>query len=168
MKQSDAVYQVTVQVLAENGIKFTSGETIIHDVISREVRSAVADRLVSLFQEGQVELKQTPANLAKLADAKLLRSYVTGLMTNWYNKDKRFNAGASYEAKNPGSRQGSQDPVIKELKTLLKHLEEKGDEANASKVKDAISDRLSEIKPSVQAPAINLDAIPDHLRDLVS
>jgi hypothetical protein len=170
MKQSDAVFNVTTQVLASHGISFTPGETIIHDVITKEARAAIADRLVSLFQEGQVEFKDTPANQAKLQDPKLLRSYIAGLITNWHNKDKRLNAGAKYEAKNPGSRQGAQDPVIKELKTLLKHLEDKGDDANAQKVQEAIESRLAEIKPSAAAdtPTINLDVIPEHLRDLVS
>ena len=168
MKQSDAVFNVTTQVLAANGITFTPGETIIHDVITKEVRAAIADRLVSLFQEGQIELKDTPANQAKLQDPKLLRGYVAGLITNWHNKDKRLNAGAKYEAKNPGSRQGAQDPVIKELKTLLKHMEDKGDDANAEKVKEAIASRLAEIKPLAETPTINLEVIPEHLRDLVS
>lgn len=168
MKQSDAVFNVTVQVLSERGISFTPGETIVHDVMTKEARAAIADRLAALFQEGQVEFKDTPSNQAKLQDPKLLRSYIAGLITNWHNKDKRLNAGAKYEAKNPGSRQGAQDPVIKELKALLKHMEDKGDEANADKVKEAIASRLEEIKPTAQTPEINLEVIPEHLRDLVS
>lgn len=168
MKQSDAVFNVTVQVLSERGISFTPGETIVHDVMTKEARSTISDRLLALFQEGQVEFKDTEANKAKLQDPKLLRSYIAGLITNWHNKDKRLNAGAKYEAKNPGSRQGSQDQVVKELRTLLKHLEAKGDEAAIAKVNEAIESRLAEIKPTAQTPEINLEVIPEHLRDLVS
>ena len=170
MKQSDAVYQVTLEVLASSGIAFTPGETIVHDVVTKDIRADIATKLVTYFQEGKVELKDSASNQAKLSDPKLLKTYVNGLITNWHNKDKRLNAGAKYEAKNPGSRQGSQDSVIKEMRLLLKHLETQGDETSAERVRQAIDERVQELQAAKApaAPTIDLDKIPDHLRDLVS
>lgn len=170
MKQSDAVYKVTLEVLASSGITFVPGETIVHDVVTKDIRSDIAAKLVTLFQEGQVEFKDSASNQAKLSDPKLLKTYINGLITNWHNKDKRLNANAKYEPKNPGSRQGNQDSVVKEMRTLLKHLEEQGDETSAARVRQAIDERIQEIKSakSPTAPTIDLDKIPEHLRDLVS
>jgi len=45
-----------------------------------------------------------------LADDAKLRSYCSGLQSNWLRKDTRLNGGVKYVAKNPGSRAGSTDP----------------------------------------------------------
>ena len=168
MKQREAVYSSTTEVLASKGIEFTPTVTDVRDVVTTEIRKEIADRVVSLFKSGQVEFKGTDANQAKLSDEKLLRNYVTGLITNWFNKDPQLNGGAKYQAKNPGSRAGSSDAQLKEMRLLKKHLETIGNTEGIARVEEAIKNRLAEIQAD-KAPAlpeVSTDNLPDFLKDL--
>lgn len=170
MKQREAVFQATVQSFAEQGIEFVAGDTIVHDHVTPAIRKTIVDRVVSLFQENQVDLKDTPSNQKKLQDPAELRRYVAGLVTNWHNKDPQLNAGAKYEPKSPGSRQSSTDSSIKEMKQLLKYLESQGDELGAERVKQAIAVRQSELASSKTPalPDIDFSVIPDDIKDLIN
>ena len=96
-----------------------------------------------------------------------MKKYVSGLVNNWVRKNKEFNCGNTYAAKNPGSRAGSTDPQMKALKTLLSQLGE--DDATAiAEVKSAIEARKAEIKPATAVKPINVDALPEHLKGLVT
>ncbi len=114
--------------------------------------------------------KESESNDAKLADSKELKRYVSGLVTNWHNKDKALNAGAKYETKNPGSRAGSQDEQIKEMKNLQKVLEAAGNTEGAQKVAQAITARLELLKAESTAkslPKVDISKLPEHLRSLI-
>lgn len=167
MKQREAVYQVTTKVLASKGIEFMPTVTDVRDLVNSEIRSEIADKIVTMFQEGQVEFKSTESNQEKLSDAKKLRSYVTGLITNWFNKDPQLNGGAKYETKNPGTR--SPDPLLKELRILKKCLEVKGDADGLARVDEAINahiEILKSKKAQASLPAVDPDNLPDFLKDL--
>ena len=167
--QREAVFVATIAALSQAGITFVVGETIIHDVMTKEVRANVVDRVCTMFQSGEVAFKDTDSNSSKLSDTKELRKYVAGLVTNWHNKDKSFNAGAKYETKNPGSRAGAQDEQIKELKNLKTHLEAVGNTEGVAKVAEAITARLEELKTlnsSKKLPEVDMTKIPEHLRSL--
>jgi hypothetical protein len=167
MKQREAVYKVTTEVLASKGIEFMPTVTDVRDLVNTEIRSEITDHIVTMFQEGQVEFKSTESNQEKLTDAKKLRSYVTGLITNWFNKDTNLNGGSKYEAKNPGTR--SPDAQLKELRILKKHLEAKNDTDNLPRVEQAIAERVAELKSEkapASIPAVDPDNLPDFLRDL--
>ena len=167
MKQREAVYKVTTEVLAAKGIEFMPATTDVRDLVNSEIRSEITDRIVTFFQEGQVEFKSTESNQDKLNDAKKLRSYVTGLITNWFNKDPQLNGGAKYEAKNPGTR--SSDAQLKELRILKKHLEAKGDTDNLPRVEQAIAERVQELKAEkapASLPTVDPENLPDFLKDL--
>jgi hypothetical protein len=168
MKQREAVYSSTTEVLAHKGIEFMPAVTDVRDVVTTEIRKEVADRVVNLFKSGQVEFKGTDANQAKLSDEKLLRNYVTGLITNWFNKDPQLNGGSKYQAKNPGSRAGSGDPQLKEMRILKKHLETTGNTDGVARVEQAIQARISEIQAekSPALPEVSTDNLPDFLKDL--
>ena len=173
MKQREAVFKATVESLAERGVNFIPGETIIHDHADANLRKSITDKLTTLFLEGAVDLKETASNQKKLQDPKELRKYIAGLITNWHNKDPQLNAGAKYEAKNPGSRTASGDDSIKEMKQLLKYLESTGDEEGAARVSQAIETRKQEIaaespKSVASLPAIDPTKIPDFLKDLMN
>lgn len=168
IKQREAVYLSTTEVLASKEIQFAPGTTDVRDVVTTEIRKEIADRVVDLFKSGQVEFKGTDSNQAKLNDDKLLRNYVTGLITNWFNKDPLLNGGNKYSPKSPGSRVGNSDPQIKEMKLLRKHLEAKGETEKVAKVDKAIQERIAEIK-AISQPVekeIDVDQLPDFLRDL--
>lgn len=169
IKQREAVYQVTTEVLARSEVQFTPGVTDVKSVVSSDIRAEITDQLVSLFQEGQVDLKSSESNQSKLQDPKKLRSYVTGLVTNWFNKDPLLNGGTRYAPKSPGSRAGSGDAQIREMKILKKHLESRGEMDKVAKVEAAIQARISEINAEKSPKEeIDVDQLPDSLKDLAS
>ena len=147
MSQREAVYQATHNVLANERINFEDGE-LISEVMTDALRATVIEIVTAGFMEKRVELKDTPANKAKLEDPAKLKSYVSGLVSNWYRKDKRFNGNVAYEPKNPGSRQGQGDAKLKALKQLK--IKFQGTEQETA-IDGHIEARLSEIQAEKQA-----------------
>lgn len=166
MKQREAVYKVTTEALAARSIDFTPGETDVKEVATADIRSEITRKLVHLFQDGAVDLKSTESNQTKLSDENKLRSYVAGLITNWFNKDPNLNGGSKHKAKNPGSRVA--DDQLREMRLLKKRLEIKGDASAIARVDQAINDRVQELKAAKQpsVPAPDVDSLPEFLRDL--
>jgi predicted outer membrane protein len=164
MSQHQAVVSFTKSVLSD---RFEAGRDV-KSYATREDKRRVAELVADAMIEGQVELGADAR--AKYATTKenLISKYVTGMITNWWNKSKELNGGAKYEAKNPGSRQGVSDPVVKELRTLRKHLESVGNDEGIAKVDAAIAERLAAVAAeSKPKPTINADLVPEHLRDLI-
>lgn len=85
MTQGEAVFQA-IKTALKGEIK--DGAKV---VLTDEQRAQVCATLTKGFQEKRIVLKDTPANQDKLKDAKLLKSYVSGLLNNWLKKDKRLN-----------------------------------------------------------------------------
>lgn len=171
MKQREAVYQAVVSVLESNGIEFIQGKSNAAQLLTKEMRSEVHRIVVAGFESGTVKLKETQSNHDKLTDSAKLSSYVTGLITNWLNKDPDLNGGLAYQSKNPGSRAGSGDTLVKEMRLLKKQLEAAGNLDGVAKVEEAIEDRVKELKAAKakanKPEAINVDNLPDFLKDLV-
>jgi len=161
ISQREAVYNATHQVLKENNISFEDGNNVA-DVIS-EHRDAVIAIVCEGFKNGTIELKDTPSNQEKLANPTKLRSYVSGLVSNWYRKDKNFNGNTKYVAKNPGSRTGQSDSKLKALRNLKKMLETKGQDA--TEVDGYIKARLEELNAEkAKKIEVNMDEIPAELK----
>lgn len=171
MSQVAAVFAVTTRVLEAHGIAFTPNSTVVREVISKEQRAEIIDGVVALFQAGEVEFKATESNAAKLSDPKALRNYVNGLVTNHHKKDKRLNGGVAFEIQNPGSRAGSGDAQLRELRKLRASLEASGSSAEIlASVEEKIEARVEELnaaKPK-KTPKINIDLLPEELRALVA
>ena len=157
MNQKTAVYNTVINVLAENDIEFEEG-MIVSEVLTSDMKKDVNAILFEGFREGTIELN------TEYDDVKL-KTYVSGLTNNWIRKDKRFNDGEIYQAKNPGSRAGSSDPQIKELRKLLK-INGLTDE-HTTKIQAAITTRLAEIKPA-SVVTIDIDKLPEELKHLVN
>jgi hypothetical protein len=155
-KQKEAVYNAVINVLSENGIEFEEG-MIANEVIDTDMKKTIHTILFEGFRANEIELNRE-------YDDAGLKSYVSGLTNNWLRKDKRFNNGTAYKAKNPGSRAGYSDPQIKELRKLLKV--EGLNEEQTGNIQEAITKRLAEIKPA-SVVTIDVDQLPEHLRDLV-
>lgn len=62
--------------------------------LTEEAKAKIYAHLERDFKAGKIELRPTEANLNKLADAKLLRLYVIGLVSNWIRKDPRLKKAA--------------------------------------------------------------------------
>ena len=157
MSQKEAVYNAVTSVLAENNISVTEG-TDVSTLMTRELRSQVNQVLLEGFRNGTVELDR------EFSESDL-KAYVSGLQSNWLRKDKRLNGGATYSAKNPGSRLGSSDPQLKAMRALLAtdiSAEEKAE------VQGYITARVSEIQASkVKKVTIDASVLPAALQSFV-
>lgn len=143
-----------------------NGETTLKSQLTPESKKQMRALLFEAFQAGEVVYSKNPANLQ---DDKYLTKYVSGLLDNWVRKNPEFNNNfkdtptGKYEAKNPGSRAGSGDEQVREMRKLLKTIT---DPKIKAQVQTAIDERIAEIKPE-SVVAINVDALPEHLRSLV-
>lgn len=162
MKQSEAVYTATKSVLSENDIHFEDGQDI-SEVMTDEIRGQVHAIVCESFQQGKVELKDTQSNREKLENPAKMSSYVSGLISNWYRKDKRFNGGVVYTPKNPGSRAGQGDPKLKALRALFKQFNGV-DQAKADLLQSQIDERVAEIQAEkAKKIQVDLSALPADL-----
>ena len=116
---------------------------------TKEQRAQVNMILFTGFQEGTIELDKT-------YDESGLKSYCSGLQSNWLRKDSRLNGGVKYQAKNPGSRAGSGDASVKAMRTLLGT---KSDATERAEIQEFIDRRLAEIKPTSQTKSLTAEQI---------
>lgn len=146
MTQKEAVYTAIC------GVTGFTGEGVLE--ISKEQRAQVNAILFEGFKAGRIELER------EYTDSDL-KSYVSGLQSNWIRKDKRLNGGVSYQAKNPGSRAGSTDPQLKAMRALLTTLDSAEDRAEVQKHIDA---KVAELQAAKQAKTVDFSALPADLQ----
>ena len=160
--QVNAVVETIIEVLSENNIDYQlNGEQTVKSVLSPDMLTDIRSRLLIGFNNNEISM--TDKARVKNNTEPLMKKYVNGLLNNWIRKYKPFNNGVKYEIKNPGSRQGSGDEQVKEMRKLLKTIT---DTETRAQVQEAIDARLAEIKPA-STVTINTEAIPEHLRHLV-
>ena len=164
MNQKEAYYNAITNVINENNIEFVESETVVKTHFNTELRGQVIEIVMVGFKDGSIPLKDTPANKAKLADDAKMRDYANSTLTNWLNKDTRFNGGTKHEIKNKGSRAGQGDKIVKNYKALLAGFEA-GSEKYAI-IEAKINERQAEIKASkTKTVEVNLDLLSDELRE---
>ena len=144
MNQKEATYNAVIAVTGHNG------DGAVH--ITPEQRKQVNMILFEGFRAGKIQLDRE-------FDDAALKAYVSGLQSNWLRKDKRLNGGIKYEAKNPGSRQGSGDSQLKALKALLSTVTT---EEEKEEIQSYINARTTEITKS-KAVEIDYSALPADL-----
>jgi len=151
--QKEAVFSAVSTVLEADSIP-VEGNIAPH--MTRERRAAVNGILFENFRAGSIELDR------EYTDTEL-KAYVSGLQSNWLRKDKRLNGGIQYTAKNPGSRAGSGDTQLKNMRLLLQTLTP-GTE-DYSEVEVAIEARVKEVQASkIKSKPIDFSALPADLR----
>ena len=156
MNQKEATFNAIVTVLKNAGIEFVENVTVAKSVMSKEHRAQVNAILFAGFREGKIEIDEPKS------DDSDLKQYVSGLQSNWLNKDKRLNGGVQYAAKNPGSRSGSTDPQVKALKALLAQTQDTEGKAEIQGYLDA---RLKAIGVSkAKETVVDFSALPEALR----
>lgn len=161
VSQKEGVYNAITSFCQDSGIHFEDGMKFEP---TKEQRSTIVEMVAVAMQDGQVQLSDEAR--AKYDDFGKLKSYCNGLVSNWLRKDKRLNGNTTYEIKNPGSRAGSGDPVIKELRKLLKTLT---DADHKAAVQEEIDQRLAAIQAEkAKSVEIDLDLIPEELKSLVN
>jgi len=155
MKQNDAVFSAVCSVLGEESFNGAVK-------LSKDQTSEVVESVTNGIYNGEVDFSDSAKE--KYSDRASIRKYVIGMVNNHLRKDKRLNGGTKYEAKNPGSRAGSGDPVLKSLKALLALCETSAQKDEVTKEIDARLATLNKAKAKVVE--INWDLIPEHLRSL--
>jgi hypothetical protein len=159
ISQKEAVFLAVSSVFSEANVIVPEGGNYA-DSLTREFRAQVTSILVEGFNDGTIALEKT------FADAAALRTYCSGLTSNWVRKDSRLNGGMKYVAKNPGSRVGSADTQLKAMRALLKTQD---DESKRAEIQGFIDARVAAIKVSKKPTAapINADDLPEELRHLI-
>ncbi len=158
MTQKEAVYTSVVNVLTEAGVELegTLNEHFAPGAPkAKEYRGQVNNMLFEGFKSGTIGFDGAVPEDAKL------KAYVSGLQSNWLRKDKRLNGGVKYEAKNPGSRTGSTDSTLKNMRLLLATVTDAADKAE---IQTAIDARVAELKPAKTTAVLDVGALPESLR----
>lgn len=158
--QREACVNAIMAVLSDRGVNFElDGATNVSDVLTSEDKKKVQTILSNGFNKGEIQLS-SEAQAKYVGNTSELNKYVSGLINNWVRKYPAFNSGSKYEAKNPGSRAGTGDEQVKEMRKLLKVTT---DAEAKTVIQSAIDSRLAEIKPAAKVE-VNFDAIPAELR----
>jgi hypothetical protein len=139
-KQKEAVFSAVTSVLSEAGVSVTEGDNFAAH-LNRELRAQVTNILVEGFKSGTISLDKAYETEAEL------RTYASGVTSNWLRKDTRMNGGVKYAAKNPGSRVGSTDPQLKAMRTLLATRTDLSD-SDRAEIQGFIDKRVSEVRSS--------------------
>lgn len=161
--QRTATVNTILSVLEDRGVSYElNGPTRISDVLNDSDKAKVRELLFTAFRSGSIEYKDSFQS--KVDDDSELKKYISGLVNNWIRKAKEFNSGQTYKAKNPGSRAGSQDPEVKEMRKLLSVTT---DPQSRTMIEQAISERIAELKAEQNQVEINVDNLPAHLRHLI-
>jgi hypothetical protein len=125
-------------------------------VLTRELRGQITNILVEGFKSGSISLDKSFETDSDL------RTYCSGLTSNWLRKDTRMNGGIAYVAKNPGSRVGSTDERLKALRTLFNA---QSSPTARAEIQSHIDARVAEIKASKKpVKEVNFDALPAELQ----
>jgi hypothetical protein len=163
MNQRTATVQTILGVLKERGVNYElGGSKSVSEVLTDEDRAKVRQLIIAGFKGNRIEMAEESKS-KYLSDDKALSAYVSGLVNNWIRKAPEFNGGAKYQAKNPGSRAGSQDEAIAEMTKLLK-------QTNDPKVKATIQAEIDSRKAELfysKQPQIDVSKLPAHLRQYV-
>jgi hypothetical protein len=133
INQKTAVYNAVKSI-----ISFDDGEAV---TLTKDEKANVVQIVTAGFEAHEVELSEKART--KFDSPEKLRSYTSGMVNNWLRKDTRLNGGSKYVTKNPGSRAGAGDSVMKNLKLLRSTIT---DEAKLTEIDSAIELRKTEIQ----------------------
>lgn len=155
--QKEAVFTAVTSVLSEANVVVNEGENYAAH-LNREFRAQITSILVEGFKSGTIALDK------EFASESDLRTYCSGLTSNWLRKDSRLNGGMKYVAKNPGSRVGSSDAQLKAMRALFST---QTDPAKQAEIQAFIDSRVQQIKASRKpAKTINVADLPEELKHL--
>ena len=158
--QKEAVYEAVSAFMHENNRVINDGDSVD---LSSEDRKTIVTMIVTAISVGDMEFSLEAANNYDTPEK--VRNYSTGLLSNWLRKDTRLNGGARHSIKNPGSKVGQSDPLIKQLKALKKELTNPKEIAKVDAEINTCIEQLR-LKKSKNA-SINKDDLPAHLLHLV-
>ena len=150
VNQKEAVYSAAISV------GFEAGE------LSSEMKQQIISILTAGFESGEVTMSDR-ARDKYIGNPKELKNYTSGLVNNHFRKDLRLNGGTKYVTKNPGSRAGNGDTILKNLKALRTTMI---DADKIDQVDKAIYKRQEELKvEKSKTVEVDVDLIPAELRE---
>ena len=148
LTQGEAVYNAIQSIQS-----FDDGDKVS---LSKEEKAQVVQILSAGFEAGEIRLSEVACHkYLGEGNEQALKTYVGGLINNWTRKDLRMNGGPKYEPKDPGSRAGSGDALVKNLKAL-KASGQVTDEDKMAELDTAIANRIAEVKAS-KAKKVEVD-----------
>ncbi len=150
MKQSEAVFSAVMNVMGEQDGAY---------VPTKEERAQIINIVTEGILQNDVDFSDQAR--AKYNTDKLVRGYTSGMVSNWLRKDTKLNGGTKYVPANPGSRAGSSDPEVKNLKLLIKSG--KLDEGQTEIAQARIDEKVQAIKAEKANVEIDFTAIPSDL-----
>ncbi len=161
MKQAQSVLNATIEVLGDD---FQPGTPVLSYITKPQIE-AIVDAVTQSIMSGETDFSDE-ARTKYDTEAKV-RTYTKGMVNNWHRKHKELNGGAAYQAKNPGSRAGSSDPVVRELRKLKAQLEAAGE--STAEVQAEIDSRVQQAQASKakSTPTVDAQKLPEALRHLV-
>lgn len=131
--------------------------------LTKEQRSSVIEIVTQGLMAGEIDFSD--AARAKYDTEAKVKTYTNGLVSNWLRKDKRLNGGVKHQIKNPGSRAGAGDPILKNLKLFRSTLTEPD---HIAAVDAEIEARQAALKTErAKKVDIDMSLIPDDLKDLI-
>lgn len=155
--QKEAVFSAVCSVLNQDSFD----EAV---ELTKEERATVIEIVTQGFANGEVELSE--AAQSKYDSDSKLKTYTNGLVSNWLRKDKRLNGGVKHTIKNPGSRAGAGDAILKNLKLFKSTLT---DAEHIAAVDQEIEKRMEQLKAErAKKVEIDMTLIPADLQDLVN
>ena len=156
ISQKEGVYNAVTAFCAEEGIPFEDGSLM---EFNKGQRQSIIGMLVEATEANELTVNSEKAQ-------QNLPIYWNGCLSNWLRKDSRLNGNTKYITKNPGSRAGSGDPQLRELKKLLVQVQ--GTEHEATVAAEIESRQAIVQAEKVKNVEIDVDKLPEHLRALVS
>lgn len=157
--QKEGVFGAVVAVLEESG-RGIDGKV----ELTKDERHTVIAMVTTGLMNGDIEMSTEARE--KYDTPEKMKGYTNGLVNNWLRKDLRLTGGEKWVTKNPGSRAGSGDQVVKELKKLASTLTD-ADEIAA--VHAEIEKRMATIAAEkAKNVEINESLIPDDLKHLLA
>lgn len=155
MRQVDAVIEAVMQVKPDFKQHSDKGNEIIVNDLRKQVCKIIVDGILS----GNIDYSKDHKN------EKEVREYCPSMVSNWLRRNKVLNGDVNAKTQKPGSRLGAGDAELKTLRDLRKTQIEP---EILSEIDKYIKQRLSVLKKekqSVKQADINLDALPEHLRN---
>lgn len=129
MNQKEGVYTATKAVCDKHNIEVYDGvdkdeqgrTSKVHwqEALTSDARKEIILAVAVALDQGKIDMTEKAKAKYHSVD-KLVKEYVPGLVSNWLRKDLRLNGNHPHEIKNKGSRSGSGDAIIKNLKLLQK------------------------------------------------
>ena len=163
VNQKEGVFNAVINVLDESGQEYDPSSKVS---LTTEQRRAVTNICVEACMKGDISM--TAESRAKHDTAEKQYKYFNGTVGNWLSKDTRLNGGIKHTIKNPGSRAGQGDAMLKSLKGLLAQVEATGTDEQIAKVQAEVDKRKEELAASkAKKVEINADLIPEELKHLL-